>query len=158
MGSPHLTDLPDISTTYGDAKTSFKTKEENSDDEAGANRLAVRLIEIERELTGKVSKGTERWEDLAEVLIAELRIAAARTTVSNVPAFLSEHLRRRLWKVDKARADEMATGQPGQGSTAPALTSEEKQKCPDCAGVGFWYPEGTEKGVAKCAHANLKRP
>ena len=28
--------------------------------------------------------------------------------------------------------------------------------CPDCHGTGFWYPNGTEKGVAKCKHSNLK--
>jgi hypothetical protein len=27
--------------------------------------------------------------------------------------------------------------------------------CPDCQGSGFWYPEGTEKGVAKCKHERL---
>jgi DNA-binding Lrp family transcriptional regulator len=27
--------------------------------------------------------------------------------------------------------------------------------CPDCHGVGMWYPEGYDKGVAKCLH--LKR-
>jgi hypothetical protein len=28
--------------------------------------------------------------------------------------------------------------------------------CPDCAGTGFWYPEGTEKGVRRCLHEKLK--
>jgi hypothetical protein len=27
--------------------------------------------------------------------------------------------------------------------------------CPDCQGSGFWYPEGTGKGVAKCKHIRL---
>jgi hypothetical protein len=27
--------------------------------------------------------------------------------------------------------------------------------CPDCGGVGMWYPEGFEKGVAKCLHIKL---
>jgi hypothetical protein len=27
--------------------------------------------------------------------------------------------------------------------------------CPDCQGSGFWYPEGVEKGVAKCKHVQL---
>jgi hypothetical protein len=27
--------------------------------------------------------------------------------------------------------------------------------CPDCRGVGMWYPEGFEKGVAKCLHVKL---
>jgi hypothetical protein len=27
--------------------------------------------------------------------------------------------------------------------------------CPDCRGVGMWYPEGFDKGVAKCLHVKL---
>ncbi len=147
--------VEDATITEAD-KTSFKTKEENSDDDAHARILLVKLIEAERKLTGKVSNSSERWEELAEVLISELRIAAARTTVSNVPAFLAEHLRRRLWKVDKGRATELVADAPEQGSTAPAFSAEERQKCPDCAGVGFWYPEGPEKGVARCLHLKLQ--
>jgi hypothetical protein len=29
------------------------------------------------------------------------------------------------------------------------------KNCPDCQGSGFWYPEGIEKGVAKCRHQRL---
>jgi len=142
---------------YSHSKTSFKTKEENFDDDAGARSLLTKLTEAERELTGKVSTSCERWEELAEVLVSELRIAAARTTVSNVPAFLAEHLRRRLWKIDKQRATEMATGDVRQVSDVKGqLSAEDRRKCPDCAGVGFWYPEGTEKGVAKCRHLKLE--
>ena len=146
------------SDTYSQPKTSFKTKEEGTDDDAPARRLLAKLIEAEKELTGKLSTSSEKWEELGNMLVTELKIAAARTTVSNVPAFLTEHLRRRLWKVDKSRAAEMASMQPEQGSAASALTYEERQKCPDCAGVGFWYPEGPDKGVAKCKHAGLIVP
>jgi hypothetical protein len=31
----------------------------------------------------------------------------------------------------------------------------DTKSCPDCQGSGFWYPEGLEKGVAKCKHTNL---
>jgi hypothetical protein len=50
-------------------------------------------------ISGKISSKAERenWRELAELLAAELETAAARTNgVSNVPAFLTEHLRRRL--------------------------------------------------------------
>jgi hypothetical protein len=143
------------STTSDDPKTSFKTNTNTYDDDAGAHRLTQKLIQTERELTGKVSTNGERWVELADLLVTELRIAAARTTVSNVPAFLTEHLRRRLWKVDKQRATEIAADSK-QGTQTSALSEEEKRKCPDCAGTGFWYPEGTEKGVAKCVHQKLK--
>jgi hypothetical protein len=137
--------------TSGGAKTSFKTKEEFFDDDAAL----ASLREVERKLTGKESN-LSAWTPLFELLSAELRIAAARTTVSNVPAFLTEHLRRRLWKVDKGRATELVADAPEQGSTAPAFSAEQRQKCPDCAGVGFWYPEGPEKGVARCLHLKLQ--
>jgi hypothetical protein len=29
------------------------------------------------------------------------------------------------------------------------------KNCPDCQGSGFWYPEGNERGVAKCKHVRL---
>jgi DNA-binding Lrp family transcriptional regulator len=34
------------------------------------------------------------------------------------------------------------------------LTLDTKE-CPDCQGSGFYYPEGVEKGVAKCKHTRL---
>jgi len=142
--------------TYGTAQTFLNTSSKTIDDDA---TLAA-LREVERELTGKESNSSA-WTPLFELLSTELRIAAARTTVSNVPAFLTEHLRRRLWKVDKARASEMASAE-GQGSqTSEAggyLSDEERRKCPDCAGVGFWYPDGPDKGVAKCKHSSLSIP
>jgi hypothetical protein len=148
----------DYSTTSGNSKTSSKTKEENSDDDAHARRLTAKMVDAERELTGRISTSDEKWEELAEVLVSELRIAAARTTVSNVPAFLAEHLRRRLWKVDKARATEMAADGEGthEQEIRSHLSDEKRKLCPDCAGVGFWYPEGPDKGVTKCKHLRLE--
>jgi DNA-binding Lrp family transcriptional regulator len=29
------------------------------------------------------------------------------------------------------------------------------KNCPDCQGSGFWYPEGVEKGVARCKHERM---
>jgi DNA-binding MarR family transcriptional regulator len=37
------------------------------------------------------------------------------------------------------------------------LPPAEIKNCPDCQGSGFWYPEGIEKGVAKCKHVRLGR-
>jgi hypothetical protein len=31
----------------------------------------------------------------------------------------------------------------------------DTKNCPDCQGSGFWYPEGVERGVAKCKHERL---
>lgn len=133
-------------------KTSFKTKEENLDDEAAP--LGELFRELEREMIGKNAASVEQWRDLRDLISTEVKIAAARTTVSNVPAFLTEHLRRRLWKIDQKRASEIATA-PEQEST-PTLSDGERRRCPDCAGTNFYYPEGPEKGVAKCKHQKLQ--
>jgi hypothetical protein len=135
---------------YIEPKTSFKTNTE-IDDEAFAP-LVARLKMAAREITGKepAAAEAERWDQLAELLVTELKIAAGRTNVSSVPAFLTEHLRRRLWKKDKRQVEEegkSATG--GQGIVVDAA------KCPDCFGTGMWYPEGFEKGVARCRHEKL---
>lgn len=37
----------------------------------------------------------------------------------------------------------------------PEPPSVDSSQCPDCKGSGYWYPEGTEKGVAKCKHEKL---
>jgi hypothetical protein len=139
-------------TTYEFPKTSFKTKEENADDDA-THPLIRTLQQAERELTGKVTTSPEKWKDLAELLVTELKIAAGRTTVSNVPAFLAEHLRRRLWKVDKQRASQIAV-EPEQG-THTTLSDDQRKGCPDCGGTNFWYPEGPDKGVSRCRHTKL---
>jgi hypothetical protein len=36
------------------------------------------------------------------------------------------------------------------------LTPEQIKGCPDCGGVGMWYPEGPGKGVARCYHPSLR--
>ncbi|MET0648215.1 MAG: hypothetical protein ABW208_16505 [Pyrinomonadaceae bacterium] len=139
---------------YVEPKTSFKTNEEKTDDEAFALFVA-QLRQAAREITGREPAATEakRWGELAELLITELKIAAGRTTVSNVPAFLTEHLRRRLWKKEKRQLEE--EGNSGSGALE-AEARVDASKCPDCFGTGMWYPGGFEKGVARCGHEKLK--
>jgi hypothetical protein len=142
--------------TYEIHKTSFKTDEKNiDDDDAALAAMARTLKRAAREITGKeVSFAeSERWKELADVLIAELKIAAARTTVSSVPAFLAEHLRRRLWKLDKKQARAEGRELPDEAASAPQV---DASACPDCAGSGWHYPEGPERGVAKCKHVRMK--
>ena len=96
----------DGSNIYGEPKTFFKTIEENDDDDAFGAMLST-LRQAVEEITGRPpSPGeSERWRDLAELLAAELKIAASRTKVSSVPAFLTEHLRRRLFKHDRQQIE-----------------------------------------------------
>lgn len=87
---------------------------------------------------------------MAEVLITELKIAAGRTTVSSVSAFLAEHLRRRLWKKEKWQIDDERSK-----DQSAATLKVDASKCPDCFGTGMWYPEGFDKGVARREHKTL---
>jgi hypothetical protein len=139
----------------GDPKTSFKTNTERSDDdEAGAARLMRAAKSLIREITGKEASTLEleKLVEVIEVITLEGKIAAARTTVSSAGPFLAEHLRRRLFKKNKTEmAQETATDEPA----GPAVNVSA---CPDCAGVGWYYPEGKEKGMAKCRHQGLTKP
>jgi hypothetical protein len=129
------------------------SNKQRADDEAYA-LLVSALKKATEEISGHASSPAEaaRWEELANVLVAELKIAAARTAVSSVPSFLAEHLRRRLWKVDKRQARAEGRELPDEVmNTAPSV---DASKCPDCAGTGWHYPEGMEKGVKKCRHEN----
>jgi hypothetical protein len=142
--------------TYAFPKTSFKTNTERSDDDAALAAMFEALKTVTKEITGRdISMAeSDRWKELADVLIAELKIAAARTNISSVPAFLAEHLRRRLWKLDKKQAH--AEGRELPDETVCQSPSVDASKCPDCGGSGWWYPEGESKGVAKCKHEKLK--
>jgi hypothetical protein len=148
-------------------KTFIKTNTEKLDDETGsqvvdqapigAHIAFVGLFELlakaSTDITGKSPQSGEvdRWREVGEVLITELKIAAGRTSVSSVPAFLAEHLRRRLWKKEKRQIEAEASEQK---ASTPAR-KVDAAKCPDCFGTGMYYPEGFEKGVARCPHTKL---
>lgn len=136
-------------TTSGPPKT-FLSDKERSDDE---HPLIRALKQTEKEVTGK-NASADTWQGLAELLSAEFKIAAARTTVSNGGAFLTEHLRRRLWKKDKAQLDRETKEAATEPDSKQGIAAS---KCPDCGGSGWWYPQGPERGVAKCKHAYAKQ-
>ena len=150
-GSTSSTLSPINSDISGGSKTSFNTIEIDDDDAARFSEIFAVLRKAERELTGKISK-PEPWRELFELLVAELKIAAARTTVSSVPPFLTEHLRRRLWKMDKKQ---MSVEGKSASDEKPSVSLEQAKACPDCGGTGFYYPRGFEEGVAKCKHERL---
>jgi hypothetical protein len=137
--------------TSANPKTSFKTNTERDDDEALAIFVAT-IKKVAKDITGRELSPTEssRWGEVADVLTTELKIAAGRTTISSVPAFLAEHLRRRLWKKEKRQLDDESR----ELTTNPALKVNAAE-CPDCFGTGMWYPGGFEKGVARCRHEKL---
>ncbi len=157
LGLGGVSQTIDIAVDRVEAKTSYKTKEENTDDEAFADFITL-FKKATLKVTGKeVSTGDRaRWKEVAEVLTTELEIAAARTTVSSAPAFLAEHLRRRLWKKDKAElAAESRQQQAGEAPEQQQVVNANQ--CADCGGTGFYYPNGYDGGVAKCKHQKLSK-
>ena len=146
----------DDSTSSSEDKTFSLRPQGTVDDDAALAGLITTIKTTSKEITGKDLSPAEsdRWKELAEVLMAELKIAAARTNVSSVPAFLAEHLRRRLWKIDKKQARAEGRELPDEMATKPQ-SSIDASSCPDCGGSGWWYPEGEAKGVAKCRHEKL---
>ncbi|HEY0169725.1 MAG TPA: hypothetical protein VGB98_01645 [Pyrinomonadaceae bacterium] len=132
MGSGGEGQPVDSSTTSGDDKTLIKTNTENDDDD-GFAALVEKLKIASREVSGKEpSKAdAERWSEVAELLVTELKVAASRTTVTSAPAFLAEHLRRRLRKADLRQIErevgEANSGQPSSASK-PELNTEQIQE------------------------------
>ena len=121
-----------------------------------ARCLSYRLQPMESEVS-VASSQFEKWEETFDLLFTELRIAAACTpSVSNLPAFLAEHLRRRLWKNDKQQLTE--EGNSATTSATPSHAKLDTSKRPDCCGSGIYYPEGYNKGVARCLHARQAAP
>jgi hypothetical protein len=141
------------STSSGESKTLIKTNTEIDDDEAFADFVAA-LKKAAKNVTGREASPADRqrWAELADLLVTELKIAAGRTTVSNVPAFFTEHLRRRLWKKEKRQLEAEASA---NGSDAASTRKVDAAQCPDCFGTSMYYPEGFEKGVARCRHEKL---
>ena len=88
--------------TYEFSKTSLKTNTRNDDDTRVNEAFSVlnnRLDAAVKKITGKgVSRNeAEKWGTLAELLILEMEQAASRTdSISSMPAFLTEVLRRKL--------------------------------------------------------------
>lgn len=148
----------DESTGSGQSKTLIKTSTERDDDDAALAGLNSALKQAAEEVTGRELSPSEhdRWRELGEVLATELKIAAARTTISSAPSFLAEHLRRRLWKKDKRELQMEATTQPPHSGKTSPLSSDQIKKCPDCGGTGFKYKgENFTGGVEKCRHEKL---
>lgn len=138
--------------TYVEPKTFLKTKINTDDDEAFADFTAL-VKKTAKEITGREPSKAEatRWAEVAEVLMTELKIAAGRTTISSVPAFLAEHLRRRLWKKEKRQIE----AEDAEQQAATMTRKINSSKCPDCFGTGMYYPKGFEKGVSRCPHSKL---
>jgi len=126
------------SEVESDSRTSSSVNSPaRADDEAAAlTDLNAILTEAARRLTGRAPKAEERgaWADLARVLVAELDEAAARSgSVSSVPAFLTEHLRRKLAHKSNTRHREgkQYASASATSATAPAPPDPNRRLTPE---------------------------
>jgi hypothetical protein len=111
----NLTQASLESISYKDAKTSFKDIENNDDEPFG--EMIETLAKVFEKVSGKPPQKSDatKLNELAELLAMELEIAAARTkSISNVPAFLTEHLRRRLIGKSAAIEGKAKTSKPAK--------------------------------------------
>jgi hypothetical protein len=102
--------LVENTDTYSNPKTSLKTNTKN-DDEAFA-QFIEKFQSASYELTGKKlsQREVESLGNLADLLILELKTAACRTNgVSNVPAFLTEVLRRQFFANRQGQSSNKST-------------------------------------------------
>ncbi len=128
LGYVGRVDLVENKGTYGFPKTSLKTLKNDDDASASApasalTDFAAAMNEVSRKLTKKgLSKNEKgKWKELAEILVMELELATARTgSISNVPAFLTEHLRRRL-----SQKPENVSGKKKVGKSLPTGKATE---------------------------------
>lgn len=131
----------------GDSKTFLKHIDTIDDDEKLIlHDFIVEFRNASIKLTGQSLKISERkkWKDIAGLLVMELELAAARTeSISSVPAFLKEVLRRKLEMkttqpkrtTQKGISKSLQIGKPAAEKTADSgewetefLSDEEKQK------------------------------
>jgi hypothetical protein len=71
----------------------------------------------------------------------------------------------RVFSMDRPAAGDRPSTSAGLSNMAPNKEKDLKENlkgvdaslCPDCMGTGFYYPQGTAKGVARCPHAKLTR-
>lgn len=78
----------------------LNTKTNTSDDEKALEIFIKKFSKASKKLIGRVLNPheAEKWGTLADLLILELEIAASRTeSISSVPAFLTEVLRRQFF-------------------------------------------------------------
>jgi hypothetical protein len=109
---PAALNTSDNKVVFSDLKKnvgmSFETLGQTSLSDASIGEMEKVINEVSKKLIGKELKSNdnEKLKELAELLVMELEIAAARTdSISNVPAFLTEHLRRRLLGKSDVRTD-----------------------------------------------------
>jgi hypothetical protein len=106
----------------------------------------------------------------AQISVERLILAGWIERVDMVQGGQSRQGRGSVYRVNLPAASTKERGAIAQGSIAGSATNKDKDinekikrgarardfsDCPDCEGRGYWWPEGFEKGVAKCKHKRL---
>ena len=106
----------------------------------------------------------------AQISVERLILAGWIERVDMVQGGQSRQGRGSVYRVNLPAATTKERGAIAQGSIAGDSTNKYKDinerikrgapardfsNCPDCEGRGYWWPEGFEKGVAKCKHKRL---
>ncbi len=115
-------------------KTSFKTNTIDDEATVALSDFNAALCEATQKLTGRTPKAADReqWATLAGVIVGELEEAAARAeSVSNVPAFLTAHMRRKL--AHKSHAGHRAGNQKAKApeQDAPSVSDPNRRLQPE---------------------------
>lgn len=110
---------PDVSAS---AASSSKSEGAPRDDDDAFTQMLSKLREIVKAVTGRepTAADAERWAELGDVLASELLSGSGRTTISSAPAFLAEHLRRRLGRSTAP----VPPARPATGPQSPARAPE----------------------------------
>jgi hypothetical protein len=112
--------------------------------------MALNLLE-ERNLIRRVDSSNKGKRNEERGLLIECMIpeaVAAKSTVSAKSAVTVKN------SVTATNTDNKIKALKENNKRENELSLDIKA-CPDCQGSGFWYPEGTGKGVAKCKHLRL---
>jgi hypothetical protein len=119
--APHVSDNKVVFRQPGSSgRMSFETDGYFSLSDVGVGEMEKAINEVSKKLIGKELKSDDnkKLKELAELLVMELEIAAARTdSISNVPAFLTEHLRRRLLGKHNIQISERTSGSKSTGKS-----------------------------------------
>ena len=108
------------------------------------------------ELTGKpiTQKDQEAYREVAHldfaVIASGLETAIRRAAAAGSKVNSFRYANNCILEIGKLSAQSHSAAASGASEAADA------SQCPDCSGTGFWYPEGPERGVAKCSHKSLR--
>jgi hypothetical protein len=112
----------------------FETDESVLLSDARGGVLEKAINEVSKKLIGKELKSddSKKLKELAELLVMELEIAAARTdSISDVTAFLTEHLRRRFSAKPNIQASNKTAATKSTGKELQSANTENSVQTVD---------------------------